>query len=35
MDGNEEFVLEIPFLEHAYGTKYFVVDKIIGNAMGI
>ena len=27
IDGNEGFVLQIPFLEHAFGTKYFVVDK--------
>ena len=27
IDGNEGFVLKIPFLEHAFGTKYFIVDK--------
>ena len=26
IDGNEWFVLQIPFLECAFGTKYFVVD---------
>ena len=35
IDGNVGFVLEIPFLEHAFGTKYFVVDKQNGNIMGI
>ena len=33
--GNEWFVLQIPFLEHSFGTKYFVVDKQNGNMMGI
>ena len=35
IDANEEFVLQIPFLEHAFGTKYFVVDKQDGSMMGI
>ena len=35
IDGNEEFVLEILFLECAFGTKYFIVDQINGNMMGI
>ena len=35
IDGNKGFVLQIPFLEHAFGTKYFVVDKQNGNMMGI
>ena len=35
MDGNEAFVLQIPFLECAFGTKYFVVDKQNGYMMGI
>ena len=35
IDGNEGFVLEIPFLEGAFGTKYFVINKITGNMMGI
>ena len=34
-DSNEGFVLQIPFLEHAFGTKYFVVDKQNGSMMGI
>ena len=33
--GNEGFVLQIPFLECVFGTKYFVVDKQNGNIMGI
>ena len=35
LDGNEGFVLEIPFLEGAFGTKYFIVDKITGSMMDI
>ena len=35
IDGNEGFILQIPFLEHAFGTKYFVVDKQNCNMMGI
>ena len=35
LDGNEGFVLQIPFLECAFGTKYFVVDKQNGSMMGI
>ena len=35
IDGNEGFVLEIPFLEGAFGTKYFVVNKITGSMLGI
>ena len=27
--------IEIPFLEGSFGTKYFLVDKITGNMMGI
>ena len=34
VSGNEGFVLEIPFLGHAFGTKYYVVDKINGEMMG-
>ena len=32
---NEGFVLEIPFLEGAFSTKYFIVDKTNGHMMGI
>ena len=28
--GNEGFVLEIPFLEGAFGTKHFIIDEING-----
>ena len=35
VDGNEGFVLQIPFLECAFGTKYFIVDKQNGYMMGI
>ena len=35
IDGNEGFVLQIPFLEHAFGTKYFIVVKQNGSMMGI
>ena len=35
IDGNEGFVLQIPFLEHAFGTKYFIVDKQNCSMMGI
>ena len=27
IDSNEGFVLEITFIEGAFGTKYFIVDK--------
>ena len=27
IDNNEGFVLQIPFLEHAFGTIYYVIDK--------
>ena len=26
IDGNTGFQLEIPYLEHAFGTKYFIMD---------
>ena len=35
MHGNEGFVLQIPFLECVFGTKYFVVDKQNSYMMGI
>ena len=35
LDGNTGFQLEIPYLEHAFGTKYFVVDHVTGSVMGI
>ena len=30
-DGNEGFGVKIPYLEHAYGIKHYVVDRITGN----
>ena len=35
IDNNEGFVLQIPFLEHAFGTMYYVLDKQNGHMMGI
>ena len=35
IDGNEGFVLEIPFLEGAFSTKYFIVDKTNVHMVGI
>ena len=35
IDNNEGFVLQIPFLEHAFGTMYYVIDKQNGHMMGI
>ena len=33
--GNMGFKLEIPYLEYAFSTKYFVMDKVTGSMMGI
>ena len=35
MEGNAGFRLDILYLKHAFGTKYFVVDKVTGTMMGI
>ena len=35
LDGNTGFQLKIPHLEHAFGTKYFVMDHVTGSMMGI
>ena len=35
LDGNTGFQLEIPYLEHAFGTKYFIMDCVTGSMMGI
>ena len=35
IDNNEGFVLLIPFLECAFGTIYYVIDKQNGHMMGI
>ena len=29
------FQLKIPYLEHAFGTKYFIMDQVTGSMMGI
>ena len=35
IEGNTGFQLKIPYLEYAFGTKYFVMDRITGSMMGI
>ena len=35
LDGNTGFQLEISYLEHAFGTKYFIMDHVTGRMMGI
>ena len=35
LDGNTGFQLKILYLEHAFGTKYFVMDCVTGSMMGI
>ena len=35
IEGNTGFKLEIPYLEYAFGTKYFIKDRITGSMMGI
>ena len=35
LDGNTGFQLKIPYLEHAFSTKYFVMDHVTGSMMGI
>ena len=35
IDNNKGFVLWIPFLEHVFGTLYYVIDKQNGHMMGI
>ena len=35
IDNNEGFVLQIPFLECAFGTLYYVIDEQNGHMMGI
>ena len=35
IDNNKGFVLRIPFLERAFGTMYYVIDKQNGHMMGI
>ena len=33
--GNTGFKLEISYLEYAFSTKYFIMDKVTGSMMGI
>ena len=35
LDGNTGFQLKILYLEHAFGTKYFIIDQVTGSMMGI
>ena len=35
LDGNTGFQLKIPYLEHAFGTEYFIMDQVTGSMMGI
>ena len=35
LEGNTGFQLEIPYLEHAFGTKYVIMDRVTGSMMGI
>ena len=35
LDGNEGIGVEIPYLEHAYNTKYYIVNQINGNICAI
>ena len=35
IEGNTGFKLEIPYLEYAFSTKYFIMDRITGSMMGI
>ena len=35
LEGNTGFWLEILYLEHAFGTKYFIMDWVTGSMIGI
>ena len=35
IEGNTGFQLKIPYLEYAFSTKYFVMDRVTGSMMGI
>ena len=35
LEGNTGFQLEIPYLEHAFSTKDFIIDRVTGSMMGI
>lgn len=34
-DGNDGFLVELPYLNHAYGTKNFVIDKVTGKMSAV
>ena len=35
IEGNTSFQLKIPYLEYAFSTKYFIMDRVTGSMMGI
>ena len=35
LEGNTGFWLEIPYLEHTFNTKYFIMDRVTGSMMGV
>ena len=35
LESNTGFQLEIPYLEHTFSTKYFIMDRVTGSMMGI
>ena len=35
LEGNTGFQLKIPYLEYAFSTKYFIMDRVTGSMMGI
>ena len=35
LEGNEGVGLELGYLEHAYGTKYYVIDQVNGQISAI
>ena len=35
IEGNTSFKLGIPYLEYAFGMKYFIIDRVTGSMMGI
>ena len=35
LEGNTGFQLEILYLEHAFSTKYFIMNRVTGSMMGI
>ena len=35
IEGNTGFQLEMPYLEHTFSTKYFIMDRVTDSMMGI